>query len=463
MTKDLKQRIDETYSQLGNEQRTLAGDIETSFPEYFTGREMQPTQPLLDRMAQGSKDKEEASLIMDYAFLNCVQSRIPEVVTKFISLYDKFKHNSSYTLCNFLLNWNQETQDFEGEKNRLGSFSPLLIGIVNHLERTRELQGFLYGEDSGYLAEISGVAKMGLVSVIAKNSELIEKIVAESLPKDQTTELKEILSGERLVSEAAQAFLDAYPHHKDSPLYQRGLEVFLDRYDLSNHRFTGKIQGGQYRTLLYSLVQKHRAGWKRAFFELLDDPIRERVMCLDQELGKKGIREEDRIRFVERLMDQDLIKYVQLLAEDGADAEEILLAAKIESLSPSERKMLHQVTSKGKRSLGKYLGLCRVNARNTALSYDARRSLRDLCNVIDPRVFAGNETLAAILLEKSKQQYEESFVEDNQATIDKLKQEIEDEKNPVQKELLKRTLRHYDLRRRISNVEGFKKKLTVIR
>jgi len=453
---NLIERTEKVYFRMESQARELSRRLRESYSEYFSGRILEPHPDLFKDVVESGTDEAQIRLVLDYAFLNYTQSALPRVAEEFIKNYSRFRFDPNYSFDRFLLFWDSESRRFvQGEE--LGTYSPLIAGVINHLERTRELQSHFYDEE--FLVE-AGFDRYGLICTLANNADLINRIFTESVEGGVGERLGAIVSGKTLAIEAGNCFLDAYPRHKKNQQYKKGVGNFLDRYDLEKGKFVRKGKG--HFSHLYKKLIKQRGGlWKKLFFDLLDDPLKSRVELLDRQIGSRGGIEEDKYELLERLAKQEELCCLHLFAGEGSDLGDILLASKIGSFSREELKSLSGVLS-GRRSLSGYLGTCRVDLRDTEIEYDARKCFNRLCESVDPVVFAENEIIASILFHKMKGFYEQDFVRDKERCVERLRQEIDSESDEPKKILLRRTLNHYELRIKVDQVSGLKNKIVVI-
>jgi hypothetical protein len=458
---NLEERAGAVYSLLSVSSRAVVDRVRDYFTEYFIGESVEQHPDMLDAIGSANLGREQTALVREYALLSCASGAMPRVVNEFSGLYSEMKFNQEYSLENFMLSWDNRNRKMRSGDD-LGSYAPLLRGIVEHLERTQELENFDYQGQIGLVDIDEEFTKRGLISVIGNNSELLREIVLESVDDSSRERAEDISSDNRLAREAGEAFLDAYPEQKSIVSYRRGVEVFLDRFDVDERVIGTRKDGGQFREMLKRIKRRYGMSWRREFYNMLEDPIKTRVETLDGELGKRGIREEDRIRFVEGLERDGTLKYVKLLDDEGVDGSDLLLASRMTSLSEEDRKILKDITKK-RGSLGKYLGVCRMPHTDSEVQYDARRSLQDIIEMIDPTVFAQSDVIASILMSKMREQYSEDFVVDSEATLKGIREEIGSERNEIRRGLLEQTLKHYELRERVKSVEGMVDSLVVVK
>ncbi|MEK6846748.1 MAG: hypothetical protein AABY16_01125 [Nanoarchaeota archaeon] len=458
--KSLEARANERYSSLSEEGIAVVSRFRRYFNDYLQGEIFEPHPDMLDALRESGLNEEQRNLILDYCALNCATNGLPHAVDDFLANYEVLRYDPRFTLDNFLLSWNAHDKTLVNG-NSVGTYSPLLNGVIEHLERTKELKNHEYLEALKYMEGVDGFNRYGILSVIVSNPELITGLVLETLSDKAKKRVVDILEDRILAREAASEFLKAYETYRDDANYKRGIERFLDRFDIKDNAFAKKRIGGQYRPMLRRLKERHGVRWRDFFFELLEDPIKSRAVTLDEEVGKKGIREEDRIRFVEKLVQENMFGYLALMQDEGIDGSDLLLASRLSTLNEKDRELLKDMT-KRKRSLGRYLGSCRIPRANNAVNYDAKRCLKDICTAINPVVFAQSDVIATILLTKKRALYEEQFVKDQNATILEIEKEKDEETNEVERKLLSQTLEHFRLRKKVGQVKGMVKSLIVI-
>lgn len=461
MIENLNTRIKRVESEMSEPGRRISELLEDNFTEYFIGRTYQPHEDMLDMLFYSDLSETDKSLVRSYAFLRCANGALPQAVKTFVDAYSVLKYEQDYNLENFLLSWDQDSRTLIREERILGTYAPILKGLIEHFEQTRELRNFEYKESLEFTDGIEEFTKWGLISVIRSNADLIREIALGTLSEVDKKSAISILNGELLAREAADSFLASYDKFNLDSRYKQGLNFFLDRFDIQKNEFASNRNGGQFRPLFRKLRSTYGILWKEKFYEMIKEPIKSRVKTLDDEIGSKGIREEDRIRFMEKLSKNEVFKYFKLFSDEGVDAADLLLASRLSAISSRDQEILKDIVSR-RGGLGKYLGVCIVPPTNNEVQYDARRTLRDFCEGISLNNFDQDKTLASILLYKMRSQYEEDFKKDKECTLNSLRNEADNETNDVRKKLIEETLSHFERRKKVSDVKGFVKNLVVI-
>lgn len=453
--KTLENRLRERETALTEEEVAATRALEHFFADYYEGATLVPHPDMLSTLIeQAGLSFAQRQNVLDHAFLRCAKNAMPQVCQTFADVHETCKYSPDYTLPNFFLSWDADKKLFIPQEGKLGTFSPLLLGLSKHLELNRELSGFLYYEDAEEVLEGTDISKYDLQVRVSLNPQLVTQVILSSLAGKLASRVGDIANDLPISREAAESFLDAYPVHRNAVQYRRGLAEFLQNYDLQIKAFVPRRKPGSFRPLYGRLVQEHGLNWREGFLGKLEEPIRSRVTMLDDSLGKKGTLREDGIQLVERLGREGKLDYLRLFGGEGEDAADILLAMSMHSLTEEERKLMNDVLKNGHESLGRYMGVCRYTAPNSAVQYDARRCLQNVCGSINPGVFSGNDTLARILLNKMRQLYEQDFRNNAEETLSEIREEIVRESNPIRKDLLEKTKAHYELRQKVVQVKG---------
>jgi hypothetical protein len=433
--------------------------ITEEFTDYLLGEIIDPHPDMLQMINTSGLTAEDTQRVKDYAFLENVRNSSERIAGEFVEAYFENRYNPGYTLENFLLSWNREDKKFLNGEEEFGDYGAIISGIYDLLERNNELSGFMYGFDDEYLEGIKGFRKMGIVSTSVNNAGILYELFLGTLGEDIKQSVEEIVYNKRLANEAANTFLDQFPNFRNNRNFSIG--NFLRYFDVEKKSFSTrrKTNTGSYSSLYDRIHRESGNDWENAFYEKLDDPLQTRVKNLSSEIGTKGIIEEDKIQLVEYLVSGDLLKYLDMFADEGSDAEDIFLAMNIDKVSGEELGVLADVAKDGRSSIRKYLGQCRFQLSDSAIQYDWRHNLMKISESIDPVKFEGNLVLSSILVDKSIQSYRDRYKKDKPGTIESIRLDINEAANPVYSMILRKTLDHYELRLKIGHVSGFKSRL----
>jgi hypothetical protein len=433
--------------------------LNDDFTDYMSGEITDPHQDMLDAIDNSGFSPAEIQNIKDYIFLDNVRNSSERIATDFIAAYLDNRYNPDYTLENFLISWNSEDKIFLRGEDELGSYGPIIAGIFDMLERSNELSGHMYVFDDDYLEGIKGFKKLGIVSTSVNNSGILYELFLGTLGEETRQRVEDIIYDTRLANEAANKFLDEFPNYRNNRNFNLG--NFLRYYDVEKREFNPrrKSSAGSYSSLYDRLRTRSRGDWENAFYEKLNEPVYSRVKTLVSQIGTKGITEEDKIRLVEDLAAGDLLQYVDMFANEGSDAEDILLAMNIGNVSRAELDVLTEVVTGGRESVKQYLGQCRFQLPDSAIQYDWRLSLMKISETVDPAKFEGDHVLSSILINKSIQLYADRFKQDKPGTMEAIRSDLDEADNPVYNQILQRTLAHYELRLKVGQVTGFRDRL----
>jgi len=471
-TKSLEDRANDLFSKFSEEALTIVRQIEDDFTDYMLGMDVQQHQDLrailsgdeLYGININDLPEQEKKNIKDYVFLQNVLGSSERISSEFIQAYDGNKYRREYTLHNFILTWQTSTKDFVLGALDSGAYSPIITGIFGILAKNNELINYMFDHDGPY-EEIDSFLKAGVISAMAKNSDIFYEVFLGTLNPELRKEAEEIVYDTRLAREAANSFLDVYANLKDNGNFN--LENFLQYYDAETQGFNPRRRNDKksYSSLYNRLKLKSRNNWKNLFYELIDDhedPLRSRVENLDNDMGKSGIIEEDIIGVLELINQSGNLDILDMFAENGSDYGDALLAMNIENLTQQQIRTLSEGLRKGKESISPYLGKCRVRSPDSGTQYDWRHAFFKITEQIDPTKFEGQQALYSILVNKSIQLYGEGFKEDKQVTLETIRLDMAQAPNPVHYQILERTLSHYELRMKLGGVVGFRDKLPVI-
>ena len=214
--KNLEVRANERYSSLSQEGIAVVGRLKQYFNNYLEGEVFEPHPDMLEALRASGLSEEQRASILDYCALSCATKGIPRVMNDFLKQYDNLRHDPRFTLENFLISWDAQSKTLvDGDK--VGTYSPLLNGVIEHLERTNELKNHEYLEALKFMEGIDGFNKYGILSVISSNPELITNLVLGSLNEEMKQRVMDVLEDRLLAREAAAEFLKAYETHRDDP------------------------------------------------------------------------------------------------------------------------------------------------------------------------------------------------------------------------------------------------------
>ncbi|MBI4452599.1 hypothetical protein HY637_04160 [Candidatus Woesearchaeota archaeon] len=442
--------------------RMAVRKFEDAFTEYASGETLSPPPEIRSVLEQSGLEAKEQQRIRDYLFLQCAINSAPRIAVEFVAAFDQSKYNPLYTLEGFLTSWDPSAKAFVKGEEDLGPYSFVIRGIIDLLERSHELSGYLYGAaDLSFLEGIEGFSRIGITSIVAHNPYIIKELFIGALPDGLKAQVAEIASDKRLANEGGNIFLDMFPRFRESRRFN--LENFLKYFNIDKEEFVHhRTQEGSHYHMQRRLQRLYGTKWFNGFYELLDEPVKSRVMTLASEIGKKGTTEEEKIRLLETIANENGLKVLYMFADGGSDIGDMLVALNIHKLTPDEFKLLGEVTMGGKGSIRRYLGKCRFRVPDTDISYDWRRGLLKVCEGIDPRSFRPEEVAGAILINKAVQSYAADFATDKPGTLANIRAEIEGTDNPVYRAVIYRVLRHYELRLKVGQVRGLVDRLIVV-
>jgi hypothetical protein len=472
---DRENQLYESFSDKQNECLTMVDDY---FTDYLMGLSTRQHPDMIEKISEilAGEEEQDIQAFMDYIFIRNLKGCSDEIGKEFVGLYDNdnFKYSDEYTLDNFLLSWRRTEYRFATGFKDTGDYTHIIQGIIEYLEQGRELASHMYHDYStdtpGKLGsaiwsmqnEFDGFTKLGLVEVLSNNSDICTSLFIDALGEDVREKVIAVVYDLWLANESSGKFLDAFPKFRNVKRYNLG--NFLRNYDIYSDeiRHARSVNGGQYSHMYKRLRRRAGNMWQAYYFNLLDEPDRARTLTLVSELGKSGIYEEDKIRLIEGLASKNALKYLNMFADGGSDAEDVLIAMNIEGLDEEERRILNAVVRNGQAGIRQYLGMCKISIPDTASKYDWERGLTEVCDQISPDVFEGNEVLTSILINKARHSYMQDFESDPGATLEKLRSEIDKSKG-VYKSILERTLQHFGLRQKLSTVKGMIDRLEVKR
>ena len=457
----LEERARLMYTGFSDSGRRAVMALEDAFMEYALGEVLMPPAEIEQALSQSGLEKNEVLGIKEYLFVQCAVNAAPRIAKEFAEAFGQHKYNPLYTLEDFLIAWNPDEKQFTRGDEDLGPYSFVIRGIIDILERGRELQSHLYGADLGFLEGIEGFSRIGIMSIIDHNPEIIKELFIGALPEAMRAQVTDIVYDRNLANEAANSFLDAFQKFRDSRKFN--LENFLKYFNAEQEELVPhRSQKGSYYHMQRRIYRRYGTGWAEAFYSLLNEPVKSRVTALIGEMGKKGVPDEDRIRLIESLATDNGLNVLYMFADGGSDVGDMMVALNIHKLTLEQLSLLSEVTMGGRSSLRQDLGKCRFQVPDSDVKYDWRRSMVKICEGIDPKTFRPDEVAGAILINKAVLQYSRPFAGDKQGTLDLIKLEVECADNPVYRSVMEKVQQHYELRLKVGKVKGLVDKLLVV-